>query len=434
MTAGLVALDGGSLEAGDMAVLDTRFDPAAGGAAVSAQTGGSIVLERGLVERSDVAALFAIRPGSRLEVSDVLVRDVRSVPSALVAGYGVHALRGGVVTASRLVIEGARESGVSAFHAGTQVLMTDLVVRGVTGRERDGALGPGVAIEEAATAVLTRARVEDVRFAAVYARTAASIEAVDLLVEGVRPAACAGTTCGEDGGGHGLVAYLDGASIAAERFFVGGTEVCGVLVGDGASVDFANGEVTRAPIGVCMQAEGYDLSRLTEGVRFAGRRRAAPSDVVRPPRRAHSDRSVTWRPSHRRARRAALAVYALGVAGCGGAPAADAGTDAPARVDAGPPQAPADPDIPWLAERVPPIEPPRFVPCPPGWREVADAGEPARCDPYPERGARTDCPAGEAHFPASRAAPRSPARARGRMARAYGGADAARAGGRTSGW
>ncbi len=52
------------------------------------------------------------------------------------------------------------------------------------------------------------------------------------------------------------------------------------------------------------------------------------------------------------------------------------------------------PDIPWLAEGVPPI---MLAPCPDGWREVA-GGEVTECDAYPEGGPAT-CGAGEAHFP-----------------------------------
>ncbi|MCZ7681308.1 MAG: DUF1565 domain-containing protein [Sandaracinaceae bacterium] len=94
------------------------------------------------------------------------------------------------------------------------------------------------------------------------------------------------------------------------------------------------------------------------------------------------------------------AALTLALAACGGtAGGADAGTDAPALRDAGPTLAPASPNIPWLADGVPPIAPPTFTPCPEGWREVTDESGPTRCDPYPSEGARTDCPEGQAHFP-----------------------------------
>ncbi len=57
----------------------------------------------------------------------------------------------------------------------------------------------------------------------------------------------------------------------------------------------------------------------------------------------------------------------------------------------------APPDIPWLAEGLPPIAPVALTPCPDGWREVT-GGEVVECDPYPEGGAE-DCGPGQAHFP-----------------------------------
>lgn len=68
----------------------------------------------------------------------------------------------------------------------------------------------------------------------------------------------------------------------------------------------------------------------------------------------------------------------------------DAGTDAGS--DAALVAAP--PEIPWLADGVPPI---MLAPCPEGWREVT-GGAVLECDPYPEAGPDT-CAAGAAHFP-----------------------------------
>ncbi|RLB45215.1 MAG: hypothetical protein DRJ42_30415, partial [Deltaproteobacteria bacterium] len=53
----------------------------------------------------------------------------------------------------------------------------------------------------------------------------------------------------------------------------------------------------------------------------------------------------------------------------------------------------APPEIPWLAEGVPPL---MLAPCADGWREVLVDGV-TECDPYPADGPGT-CDAGEAHF------------------------------------
>jgi len=84
---------------------------------------------------------------------------------------------------------------------------------------------------------------------------------------------------------------------------------------------------------------------------------------------------------------------ALWASGCPDETATDAGgADSGDPADAG--LAVTPPDIPWLAEGVPPIA---LTPCPEGWREVSDS-DVATCDPYPAAGP-SECTVGEAHFP-----------------------------------
>lgn len=87
------------------------------------------------------------------------------------------------------------------------------------------------------------------------------------------------------------------------------------------------------------------------------------------------------------------------VEACQPSPAVDAG-DADAAL---PPEpaiaAPSEPEIPWLEQRAPEIEPPRLrTDCPTGWalREVYD--DVLVCHPYPD-GFRWDCGPTGAHFP-----------------------------------
>lgn len=90
------------------------------------------------------------------------------------------------------------------------------------------------------------------------------------------------------------------------------------------------------------------------------------------------------------------------VAGCSGAGAggadADGGVgDGGGGLEIAPPE---PPDISWLDAGQPEIEPPRFLPCPPGWREVTDADTgTVTCDPWPETGYVACTAIDEAHFP-----------------------------------
>ncbi len=89
-----------------------------------------------------------------------------------------------------------------------------------------------------------------------------------------------------------------------------------------------------------------------------------------------------------------MLVFGIGCAGCGDETPAPDGGAPDGGPDSGSDSGVPGPNIPWLAEGVPPI---MLAPCPEGWREVAVNGV-SECDPYPEAGPAT-CEAGEAHFP-----------------------------------
>ncbi|MBW2461125.1 MAG: DUF1565 domain-containing protein [Deltaproteobacteria bacterium] len=98
---------------------------------------------------------------------------------------------------------------------------------------------------------------------------------------------------------------------------------------------------------------------------------------------------------------ALAALTAVALSACDGSAAQDAGAGPDTAVG---PEGPAQ--IPWLADGRPPIAPPGMTPCPPGWREYAEADGVPRCSPYPEAGP-ADCTAiDEAQFPGTPACAR----------------------------
>ena len=79
--------------------------------------------------------------------------------------------------------------------------------------------------------------------------------------------------------GHALVSVA--AAIGLDDFRVRGAETCGVFVSPDPtlaevgpvasappSVDLRNGVVEQSAIGACVQVDGYDLSRLNQGVEY----------------------------------------------------------------------------------------------------------------------------------------------------------------------
>ena len=58
------------------------------------------------------------------------------------------------------------------------------------------------------------------------------------------------------------------ARLSLTRFNIEAAELCGVHVGLDGEVDLVDGEVSACAIGACVNAEGYDLDRISGTVRY----------------------------------------------------------------------------------------------------------------------------------------------------------------------
>lgn len=166
-----------------------------------------MVLERALLAENEEAALFG-GDGARLEVTDLLVFDTRS--SAAGPGRGISIQGGATASIARARLERNHEIGIFAAEEATALVATDL-------------------------------------------------EVLDTLERGC--------DCGDFRAGIGLGAYLE-ANIAAERFRVATAALAGVQIARGGTADLRTGEVSGCPIGVNLQTEGFDLTRLTDEVAY----------------------------------------------------------------------------------------------------------------------------------------------------------------------
>lgn len=68
-------------------------------------------------------------------------------------------------------------------------------------------------------------------------------------------------------GGCGITAFDDGA-ISLYRFRSTDNDLCGVMIAPRSSITLAEGEIARNPIGANVQVPDYDLSRLSDDVRY----------------------------------------------------------------------------------------------------------------------------------------------------------------------
>lgn len=267
--------DGTYLEARDLTVRDTRSqdDDGTRGAGIGVTVGAHVVLERVLLERNRSAGLSADGHGTLVDARDVVVRETGSQEVDTLFGRGVNVEAGARLVLERALVEDNHDTGLFLGDEGTEAEVRDLVVRGLAPGVTDALGGMGVWAQDGARLALTRARVERSRLAGV-----ASVEAFITLsgvrVIDVRPSECAATTCPALAGGFGLAAQFGGV-LTAVGFHVEAAALCGVVVGEDAiesgartAMDLERGAIESAPVGACIQVDGYETTRLRRDVAY----------------------------------------------------------------------------------------------------------------------------------------------------------------------
>jgi hypothetical protein len=70
-------------------------------------------------------------------------------------------------------------------------------------------------------------------------------------------------------GGFGAIVHRAGR-IDLRGFYIRNSESCGVAVGSapGSGMDLHNGDIDTAPVGACVQQDGYDTNRLRDDVDY----------------------------------------------------------------------------------------------------------------------------------------------------------------------
>lgn len=227
--------------------------------------GSTLEVERAWLDGLPLVAAGALDPDASLSVTDVVVTDPVSVP-ALGAGHGFEVVDGAEATFTRVRVERATELGFLITGAGTTATLTDVDVRDTVA----GPLSYGRALQTQVGAVVegTRIAVAGSReLAVVVAGEGARATYRELTVVGTEERSCASTTCQGFGAGTALGAYQGGALDVA-RFEVAQSALIGAQVADGSAIDLAEGIVRDNPVGINVQVNGYDLSRLTRGVAY----------------------------------------------------------------------------------------------------------------------------------------------------------------------
>lgn len=268
---GLFATTGGAIEATDVLVHDTLPQESDDlyGRGAAAQRGGHLRLERvALVDNHEIG-VFLSGADVTGELRDVIVARTRAEVATGAFGRGVSVTTGASLTLERALVASNRDAGL--FVHGATADLRDLEIDEVLPRASTGGFGVGLWAQNDARVVASRVRVARTRLMGVAAIVGVDLTIDDLEVRDVAGTDCAETTCPDLAGGFGIAAHFGGA-ITASRFVVRELATCGVVVGADSlrptALDLAMGRIDTAPVGACVQVDGYDTGRLRVQVEY----------------------------------------------------------------------------------------------------------------------------------------------------------------------
>lgn len=130
------------------------------GLGMEVSRGAHVEVRRALFDQNRETGIWALDAGSRVELTDAIIRDTRERDQGGQFGQGLVVEDGARVDVSRTLLEGNSSSGASGIGNETRLVMTDLVVRITRGQDSDGRFGSGLLISEGARADVTRALFE----------------------------------------------------------------------------------------------------------------------------------------------------------------------------------------------------------------------------------------------------------------------------------
>lgn len=231
-----------------------------------ANDGGAVTGRRVLVERGFGFSISAADLGTSVDLVDVEVRDGACAQDELLYGAAIWVADGASFTAERARVSGLCGLAAVALGQGTTMGLIDFEVLDTHDSALSAVPGRALDVEQGAHVTVDRARFERARQVAVAAFGAGTeVRLAAVEVRQTREVECAGDTCEALGGGLAVGAYHD-AWLEATGFIFADNVLCGVQMGNGGTMDLHDGTVARNPIGANIQTEGFDASRLQDGV------------------------------------------------------------------------------------------------------------------------------------------------------------------------
>jgi hypothetical protein len=223
---------------------------------------------RGLVVADNTElSVFASGAGAHVVLEDAVVRGTRPSIRDMDVGDGLAFVDGSRLDATRLLVADHREGGLIVGNEGTEVVLTDTVIRNILPRASDGGGGYGLMVADQARISGTRVAISDVSAMGIVALAYGNGRFEDIAISRI-DSPCSGDDCLYRPGGYGVATT---AVLRLTRFLIDDAALCGVLVaaGDGPTeLDLIDGVIRGSPIGACVQVPGYALERLTDAVSY----------------------------------------------------------------------------------------------------------------------------------------------------------------------
>ncbi len=269
--AGVLASDDGtSVSLADAVIRDLLSTTGqTSGRAIEVAEGANLDASRVIVARSRNVAVLIDKAGSTATLTDVAVHDTQPSSDARF-GRGIEAEHGGQITASRVLVSGSHDVGLLGLGLGTRITVSNVVVRDTEARESDLLFGYGVELASGAQLLGDHLSIDTTRLTGLYVLADASAEISQFKLSNVQRSGCG--DCPDDPHGHGVIAV--NGTVRLTDFEVKDVDTCGLFIVSEpglpgiTSVDVSSGVVERSTIGACVQVDGYDIARLSDDVMY----------------------------------------------------------------------------------------------------------------------------------------------------------------------
>jgi hypothetical protein len=254
----------------DLIVREIQVDAISGrfGRGVGVELGASTTIRRGSITATHEHALMVNGGGAILRGEDLRVDDTRSRLSDGQSGRGAGVQVDAHLELTRAHFSNSHEVGLFISGESATATLTDVVVEKTESRP-DGVGGRGLDVSLGAKVIARGILVRDNReFGVVAVHEGSRVDLFDAIVSGTRENACPAEECLGFGKGGTGVAAAKSAALRMNHFLVEKSAVAGLALTRAGTIDLFDGEVAFNPVGVNVDAEGYDLDRLRNEVRY----------------------------------------------------------------------------------------------------------------------------------------------------------------------